>query len=88
MSASRAFCRASWFSCPFDDERSETLERLKSPIAMTINRIINERVTTRAKPRDVLPVWTMRGFFGTKWVFVDRFVDARKWFSGTEGGFT
>ncbi|MEX1049770.1 MAG: hypothetical protein WED15_09590 [Akkermansiaceae bacterium] len=76
MSAKRAFWRASWFNCSFEEERSETLERLSSPIAITVNKIISDRVTTKAKPRGFRPMLKVDGFFVTKWVFGDGFVAA------------
>jgi hypothetical protein len=50
MSARRAFARASTCAAPCDAPRSETADRLSSPTATIVNRIISERVTTKAKP--------------------------------------
>ena len=48
--ASRALLRASIIAEELDDARSEMVDRLSNPTAMTVSKIINERVTIRAKP--------------------------------------
>ena len=49
--ATLAFARADCIALPCDEDRRLILESVNKPTAMTVNKIISVRVTTRAKPR-------------------------------------
>jgi hypothetical protein len=50
MRAMRAFALAVAIALPWLDDLNEMLERLKRPTAITVRRIMSERVTIKAKP--------------------------------------
>jgi hypothetical protein len=50
IKASRALARAALAASPCAEERNDTLDRVSSPTAMTVSSIINDSVTTSAKP--------------------------------------
>jgi hypothetical protein len=48
--ARRALARACAIASPWLEARNEMLDIVSKPTAMIVNRIINESVTTKAKP--------------------------------------
>jgi len=70
MSATRALARAVAMASPWDEVRKLMLASESRPTAMTVSKIINERVTIKAKPRG-RERW-VSGFSGRRFVdFMD-----------------
>jgi len=50
MRAMRALALAAAMALPWLDDLKDMLERVKRPTAITVRRIMSERVTIKAKP--------------------------------------
>ena len=50
ISAKRALARAAAMAFPWPEDRKLMLDSVSKPTAITVNKIISESVTTRAKP--------------------------------------